>query len=68
MEEQKRQLAELGIDFPHILFDLDGKMAETYNVHGTPVTYFIDKNGLIQDAFIASISEKSLRKALASLA
>ena len=68
MEEQKRQLEELGVDFPHILFDLDGKMAETYNVHGTPVTYFIDKNGLIQDAFIASISEKSLRKALASLA
>ncbi len=48
--------------FPHTLFDLDGAIAEIYNVKGTPITYFIDKNGLIQEAFVASISEKSLHK------
>lgn len=54
--------------FSHTLFDLDGAMAEAYNISAAPITYFIDKNGLVQDVFISSISEKSLQKALASIA
>lgn len=68
IEEQKAIMQQNNITiFPHTLFDLDGEMAKTYNVNGTPVTYFIDKNGIVVDAFIASISEKSLNKALASI-
>jgi peroxiredoxin len=67
--EQLSAMKEHGITaFPHTLFDVDGEMAKTYNVHGTPVTYFIDKNGLVQDCFISVISEKSMRKALALIA
>lgn len=55
-------------DLPHLLFDLDGEMAKTYNIGNTPITYFIDKNGLIVDAYVASISEKSLQKALKAIA
>lgn len=69
IEEQKAIMEENGITvFPHTLFDLDGEMAKTYNIHGTPITYFIDKNGLITEAFVASISEKSLHKCLAAIA
>lgn len=53
---------------PHTLFDLDGEMAKTYNINAGPVTYFIDKNGLIRSAYLATISEKSLEKALSSIA
>jgi len=68
IEEQKQLLADAQIVLPHILFDLDGEMAKTYNVHGTPVTYFIDKNGVIHDAYIASISAESLRKSIEKIA
>lgn len=67
IDEQVQMLTEQGIAFPHILFDPDGEAAETYNVRVAPVTYFIDKNGLVQQAFVGPISEKSLRKALAAL-
>lgn len=67
--EQLASMKELGITaFPHTVFDLDGEMAKTYNVHGTPVTYFVDKNGLVQDCFISVISEKSMRKAMDRIA
>ncbi len=65
--EQKQRLAELKIDFPHILFDIDGEMAKTYQISGTPITYFIDKNGYVQEAYVSVISAKSLRKELAAL-
>lgn len=51
-----------------ILFDVDGKMAETYGISGVPVTYFIDKNGLIQDAFLRGISAKTLEETIAAIA
>ncbi|MBQ8893652.1 MAG: TlpA family protein disulfide reductase [Clostridia bacterium] len=53
--------------FPHTLFDLEGEMADAYNISGTPITYFIDKNGRIIDAYVASISEKSMRKTLEAI-
>ncbi len=68
IEEQTALLNEKGITvFPHTLFDPKGEMAKIYNITGTPVTYFIDKTGRITDAYIASISEKSLRKELAAI-
>ncbi len=68
IEQQLTILKENEITvFPHTLFDLDGEMAETYNVTETPVTYFIDKTGRINDAYISSISEKSLRKELSAI-
>lgn len=69
VSEQVAAMREAGITvFPHTLFDLDGEMARIYNIHGTPITYFIDKNGLVQEAFVASISAKSLEKALSAIA
>lgn len=69
IEEQLAIMKEHEITvFPHTLFDLEGKMAKAYNVKGTPVTYFIDKNGLVVDAFISTISEKSMKKNLSAIA
>ncbi len=68
IEEQKNLLKEDGITLPVLAFDVQGEMAETYNVHGTPVTYFIDKNGAVQEAYIASVSTKSLIKSMKKIA
>lgn len=67
MEEQLQMLKEAGITFPHLLFDPEGTIAETYNVHVPPTTYFIDKNGLVQDVYPGPISEKSIRKELKAI-
>lgn len=65
IEEQLNKIKENNITvFSHTLFDTDGEMAKAYNVTNTPITYFIDKEGRITDAYIASISEKSLKKEL----
>lgn len=67
--EQVAIMEENGITvFPHTLFDLKGEMAATYNINATPITYFIDKNGQIIDAYVASISEKSMRKNMEAIA
>lgn len=69
IEEQIAIMKENGITvFPHTLFDINGEMAKTYNVTGTPVLYFIDKNGMVTDDYLAVISDKSLRKELAAIA
>lgn len=69
IEEQLAIMKENGITvFPHTLFDLEGEMAATYNVKATPITYFIDKNGQITDAFVASVSERSMRKNMEAIA
>ena len=68
IEEQIALMKEKEITvFPHTLFDVDGEMAKTYNIKETPITYFIDKTGRICDAYVASISEKSLKKELAGI-
>ena len=67
LNEQKAALKEMDIDPALILFDVEGEMAETYNVNATPVTYFIDKNGIVQEAFLSSISAKTLKKTLSAL-
>ncbi len=62
MEALKMPLAE------HTLFDLQGEMAKKYNVSTAPCTYFIDKNGMMVDAYLGTISEDSIEKELKAIA
>ena len=66
-EEQKKALQEMGIDLTCLVFDVEGEMAKAYNVTTTPVTYFIDKSGMVQDVFLSSITDQTLKKAFSSL-
>jgi peroxiredoxin len=43
-----------------VLYDLDGSIAETYNVRGYPTTYVIDKEGYIYGYQAGSLTEKNL--------
>ncbi len=67
MKEQKKKLSELEINMSNILYDVEGSAVKTYNVGATPVTYFIDKSGMVREVFLSSITDKTLEKALAAL-
>lgn len=43
-----------------ILLDEKGAVGESYRARNLPVTYFLDKNGIIKDIFIGVLSEKML--------
>lgn len=51
---------ENGITFPAGL-DEDGLIKESYGVYGIPVTYFIDKNGLINYTHAGILTEDLIR-------
>lgn len=65
---QKAEIEEMSLDEVRFVFDADGEMAKTYGISGTPVTYFIDKNGMIQDAHLGGISANTLNKAFNKIA
>ncbi|RME47272.1 MAG: TlpA family protein disulfide reductase [Chloroflexi bacterium] len=58
-----------GLSFPVVL-DLDGAVAEVYRVYGLPMTYFLDKNGVIVRVKRGAMREDELelyvREALAA--
>lgn len=69
IEESLARMKELEMPTPaHLLFDLDGAMAKKYNVSAAPCTYFIDKNGMMVDAYLGTISEKSAAAELEEIA
>lgn len=50
-------LAAHQFEFP-VLIDATGKIAGAYSVTGLPVTYILDKNGVISQAIIGEIQNK----------
>ena len=47
-----------GLSFP-VLLDTRQEAAQIYNVRNIPVTFFIDKNGIIQDRKIGAFTNKA---------
>jgi len=43
-----------------VLLDQNGQVGESYNIKTLPITYFLDKDGIIKDIFIGALSEKML--------
>lgn len=56
---------EQGIEFP-LLLDPGGEIQQLYQIRGYPTTYFIDRQGTIQDIYIGLLSEKTIDEWLAS--
>lgn len=68
IEQSLAKMKELEIpQGTHTLFDLEGEMAKAYALTTAPCTYFIDKNGMIRDAYPGPISESSAEKELKAL-
>lgn len=61
-------LAELKVDKPVVLSDIDGAIGEKYQVRFFPVTFFIDGGGSVKDVKYGGISgEKELRESIQKL-
>ena len=60
--ESPSQVAEFmqgqGLSFP-VLLDSQGEIAEKYGIRGIPTTFFIDKDGIIQDIRIGAFQSKA---------
>lgn len=63
-EAAKGMLDRLGATFPALL-DSQGKVAKHYRVSGLPVTYFIDKEGVVRSVHIGEVHLDDLEENLA---
>lgn len=69
IEESQARIKELKLPAPDVLlFDVEGAMATAYNVDPAPCSYFIDKNGMLRDAYPGPISAASAEKELKEIA
>ena len=49
------------LTFP-VLLDADGKVSEAYLIQGKPQSYFIDKDGIIQNIYIGELSTAKMEE------
>ncbi|MGG0719675.1 redoxin domain-containing protein [Robertmurraya massiliosenegalensis] len=52
---------DFNITFP-VLLDKDGKVMKEYRILTIPTTYFIDKNGVIQNKIIGAMTVEKMRE------
>jgi peroxiredoxin len=53
-----RYMQDNNLSFP-VLLDTGGQVAEQYNVVGIPTTFFIDRNGVIQEIVSGAFTSKA---------
>ncbi len=62
IQESSSQVAQFmqseGFSFT-VLLDSNGNVAQRYNIHGIPTTFFIDKDGVIQEIKIGAFQSKA---------
>jgi cytochrome c biogenesis protein CcmG, thiol:disulfide interchange protein DsbE len=51
--------AELGLTFP-IVWDLDGRVSDLYQLRGMPTSFFVDGDGIIQEVIIGGPMAEAL--------
>ena len=66
LEDAKLYTDELGLTFP-VLMDPDDTVNDLYRVRGYPTTFFIDRDGMIDQQHVGFLSEGQLQEYLAAL-
>ena len=61
VDEQLEKLPEQVKELKYLVFE-SKDFIKAYNIGNPPVTYFVDKKLLVQDAFVGDIKEKSIKK------
>jgi len=61
VDEQKKLLNEKALALDKLCFE-GSEAIETYNIGNAPITYFIDIDGLVQNAFVGNIKEETIVK------
>ncbi|QDI91956.1 TlpA family protein disulfide reductase [Salicibibacter cibarius] len=47
-----------------ILFDMEGEVADAYQIEGLPTTYFINEEGIIVDTVVGEVTEDMIEERL----
>ena len=58
-ESARAFLDEFGISYPNV-FDTRGFTAIDYGVSGIPVTFFVDREGVVTRRFVGTLTDGSL--------
>jgi thiol-disulfide isomerase/thioredoxin len=58
--------SKYGITYP-VVMDLDGSIGSTWGVTGIPTTFFIDKNGAVQDSIVGASTQAQFEDKLKSI-
>ncbi len=61
--EQRQKLTDDILELDGLCFECTDAI-EKYNIGAAPVTYFVDADGYVKDAFIGAMSDKSIEKSL----
>ncbi len=70
IKENESKVSKFAKDYKMIypiLLDIDGTISDSYRVFGIPMSFFIDRNGLIKDSFIGMLTKEDLSKKLAMI-
>ena len=59
LDEAKEFFKEMGLTFP-LLLDTDGSVTQTYQVRSLPTSFFIDREGIIQEVIIGGPMSEAL--------
>lgn len=57
---------EQGLTFP-ILLDETGVVAQEYRVRGIPVSFFIDREGIIREVHVGAVNEGMIHRLIQDL-
>ena len=67
-QKQKELLPKEALELEKLCLTGGSEAIEKYNIGNAPITYFIDKDGYVTDAFVGSIKDESLEKIIKKLA
>jgi len=59
-------VAEMGATFP-IVLDETGEVAKTYQVKGLPTSFFVDRNGVVNEVFVGPVNKAYIEAKLKEL-
>lgn len=59
LDEAKAFFEDMGLTFP-LLLDMDGSVTQTYQVRSLPTSFFIDREGIIQEVIIGGPMAEAL--------
>ena len=59
-------VADLGVSYP-VLLDPGAKIARAYGVTGLPMTFFIDRSGVVRGRILGEADEAAFRRKLEDL-
>lgn len=70
IKEKESKVSKFAKDYKMtypILLDIDGTTSDAYRVFGIPMSFFIDRNGLVKDSFIGMLTKEEISKKLAMI-